>query len=183
MAEPYILDVPLESRFRDGGGAPDRVVTITEVTLRDGTVKDLLVTDAQVGHTAKTIALIAQLSGLERRQVGEMDALDFAVLRARAYREPADVPEFMGGGAAIPLSEPLLVTTGEGEAAVTETISSITLRRGKAKDGVAMEATVGRVNQTLALVAAMSGYRPVDLQALSADDFFKLGERVWGFTD
>ena len=66
----YTLKKPIE----DMG---DKVIT---VTLKEPTVDDLVVMDKYTGEMSKTRALIARLSGLSEKGVGQMSVPDFKSL-------------------------------------------------------------------------------------------------------
>lgn len=73
------LSQPLKTIFRQGD--TERAETITEVTVRvDVRAKDLRCMDGVNGEVAKTIALIAHLTGLMVKQVDDLPVADFAKL-------------------------------------------------------------------------------------------------------
>lgn len=76
---PYALCTPIERRLKVAGGE-ERVETITEVLVREPRARDMRVADRHEGQVAKSIALIAQLTGLEIRDVDELVAADFDAL-------------------------------------------------------------------------------------------------------
>lgn len=81
MAEVvYKLQYPIAATY--GSGAEARDETIFEISLRRPIAKDLLITDGVQGEVAKTLAVIAQLSGLPRVLVEKMDAADLTAVGA-----------------------------------------------------------------------------------------------------
>lgn len=63
----------------------------------------------------------------------------------------------------------------------TETIHEVTLRRPKGKDLRVMDRHPGKMAQSLALIAALSGLTTAQVDELDAEDITGLGEIVGDF--
>lgn len=54
--------------------------TVSIITLRRPTAKDMRITDGITGEVAKSLALIGELSGLGRQQVDKLDVADMVAI-------------------------------------------------------------------------------------------------------
>lgn len=70
------LNNPIVSTLKAPDGQ-ERKETVSELTFRAPTARDMLVLDNVPGEVARGIALIAVLTGLTERQIGNMAADDF----------------------------------------------------------------------------------------------------------
>ena len=76
----HTLVHPLSVTFKGPDG--EREETITEVIVRRPKGKDLRVADQYPGEVAQSLALMARLTGLDPKQVDELDAEDIAAIGA-----------------------------------------------------------------------------------------------------
>lgn len=74
----YLLKVPIARTFRGPDG--DRSETVDRVTVRPPKGRDMRVMDKVTGEIAQSLAMIAQLTGLEPYQVDELDVRDISAL-------------------------------------------------------------------------------------------------------
>jgi len=72
----YPLDHPVVIQRRAAGSATVTEETVSEVTVRRAKAKDLRVMDRHKGKMGQSLALISALTGLNEKQVDELDAAD-----------------------------------------------------------------------------------------------------------
>ncbi|EYD71816.1 phage tail assembly protein [Limimaricola hongkongensis] len=72
----------------------------------------------------------------------------------------------------------LTVTLEEPVEHKDKTYTSLTFRRGKAKDFVAMDAVKGEMRKSMALFASMAGVPLPVIEELDTEDFVKVGKEV-----
>ncbi|MGI8839766.1 MAG: phage tail assembly protein [Caulobacteraceae bacterium] len=71
--------------------------------------------------------------------------------------------------------------TPKGGEARTETVTEVTVRRAKAKDLRLLDKFPGAITQSLALIGALTGLTPLQLDELDGEDVSGLGEIVGDF--
>lgn len=81
MSAPVIYQLKHPITTVNRGGGQEREEQITEFTLRRIKAKDLRVTDDHAGDVAKTLALLARITGQPVLVIDELDAEDLTALQ------------------------------------------------------------------------------------------------------
>ena len=77
-ANRYTLLYPITTTFKGPDG--EREETITELVIRRPVAGDLRVTDSVTGDVAKSLALLARITGVDQRALDKLDTVDLTAL-------------------------------------------------------------------------------------------------------
>lgn len=166
------LQKPIRVVYRTPG-QPDRVETISTITLRAALAGDSRAMDNQGGENGATMGFIAQLSGVGVKQIEKLAVADYLALAAVLAPVLGEVdPSTVSNP--LTLDHPVEVEGGE-------PIKAISIREMLAGDFRVSDTEDGENAATLAVIAHLSGLPIEVIDRVSFADYRRLSTVIGSF--